>query len=128
VLASSAAAIVPSAPVVDAFAAPAPAVVEAAAVPVDMVARYEAMPLGTWIDLVGDDGRVTSASISFISPISGKRILSNRRGQRLLCASVQELAAMEAAGDIKPRHSDKAFDHALGVVGKRLQSQRAAAA
>ena len=128
VLASSAAAIVPAAPVVDAFVAPAPAVVEAAAAPVDMVARYEAMPLGTWIDLVGDDGRVTSASISFISPISGKRILSNRRGQRLLCASVQELAAMEAAGDIKPRHSDKAFDNALGVVGKRLQSQRAPAA
>ena len=63
--------------------------------------------------------------ISFISPISGKRILSNRRGQRLLCASVQELAAMEAEGDIKPRHSDKAFDNALGVVGKRLEAQRA---
>jgi hypothetical protein len=127
VLQTSAAAIVPAAPVVDAFVAPAPAVVEAAAVAVDMVARYEAMPLGTWIDLVGDDGRVTSASISFISPISGKRILSNRRGQRMLCASVQELAAMEAEGDIKPRHSDKAFDNALGVVGKRLEAQRAAA-
>ena len=127
VLTTSAAAIVPTAPVVDAFVAPAPAAIEAAAAPVDMVARYEAMPLGTWIDLVGDDGRVTSASISFISPISGKRILSNRRGQRLLCASVQELAAMEAEGDIKPRHSDKAFDHALGVVGKRLETQRAPA-
>ena len=54
------------------------------------------------------------------SPISGKRILSNRRGQRCLCASVQELAAMEAGGQIKPRHSAHAFENALGTVGQRL--------
>ena len=80
------------------------------------------MPLGSWIDLVAEDGKITSAKVSFISPISGKRILSNRRGQRVLCASVQELAAMEGNGQIKPRHADTAFENALGAVGKRLES------
>jgi hypothetical protein len=119
VLAQTAAAIVPAAPNTDAFVAPAQ--VDAAALPEDLVARYEAMPLGTWLDMVGEDGRVTPAKISFVSPISGKRILSNRRGMRVLCASVQELAAMEAEGEIKPRLSGRAFDNALGAVGKRLQ-------
>jgi hypothetical protein len=120
-LAASAAAIVPAEKTKDAFIAPPAVEVVAAAPPVDTVAKYEAMPLGTWLDLVGEEGKITSAKISFISPISGKRILSNRRGQRCLCASVQELAAMEAGGQIKPRHSDKAFENALGTVGKRLQ-------
>ena len=77
---------------------------------------------GHWIDLVAEDGKITSAKISFISPISGKRILSNRRGQRCLCASVQELAAMEAGGQIKPRHSNNAFENAMGTVGKKLEA------
>jgi len=120
VLAASAAAIVPAEKVKDAFIAPQE--VAAAPPPVDAVAKYEAMPLGTWIDLVGEGGKITSAKISFISPISGKRILSNRRGQRCLCASVQELAAMESSGQIKPRHSDHAFENALGSVSKKLES------
>jgi hypothetical protein len=119
-LAESAAAIVPAEKTKDAFVAPQAVVAEA--LPVDAVAKYEAMPLGTWIDLVGEGGKVTSAKISFISPISGKRILSNRRGQRCLCASVEELAAMESSGQIKPRHSDQAFENALGTVGKKLES------
>jgi hypothetical protein len=120
VLQASAAAMVPAEKTKDAFVAPQKVEVEAA--PVDTVAKYEAMPLGSWIDLVAEDGKITSAKVSFISPISGKRILSNRRGQRCLCASVQELAAMEANGQIKPRHSDSAFENALGKVGKRLES------
>ena len=122
VLVEAAAAIVPVAPNTDAFVAPAPEQIQAAAPPEDLVAKYEAMPLGTWIDMVGDDGRVTPAKISFVSPISGKRILSNRRGMRVLCASVQELAAMETGGEIRPRISGRAFDNALGAVEKRLQA------
>jgi hypothetical protein len=119
VLKTSAAAIVPAAPNTDAFVAP--AVVAEAPPPEDLVAKYEAMPMGTWVDLVGEDGKITPAHISFISPISGKRILSNRRGMRMVCASVQELAAMEASGQIKPRHAKRAFENALGTVGQRLQ-------
>jgi hypothetical protein len=119
VLKTSAAAIVPAAPVIDAIVAP--VVVAEAPPPEEVIAKYEAMPMGTWVDLVGEDGKITPAHISFISPISGKRILSNRRGMRMVCASVQELAAMEASGQIKPRHAKRAFENALGAVGQRLQ-------
>ena len=96
--------------------------------PVDLVGKYTDAPIGTWLDLVGEDGRVNSAKISWTSPISGRRILSNRRGQRILVASPEELAAMELDGRIRPRHSESAFEQAMHSVTRRLESAPAAEA
>ncbi len=90
--------------------------------PLDMVERYAAAPIGTWLDFVGDDGRISSARISWTSPISGKRILSNRRGQRILVASPQELAAMETEGRLRPRQAEAAFDIALHAIADKLEA------
>lgn len=90
--------------------------------PVDLVGKYTDAPIGTWLDLVGEDGRINSAKISWTSPISGRRILSNRRGQRILVASPEELAAMEIDGRIRPRHSESAFEQAMHKVTRRLES------
>ena len=89
--------------------------------PADLVAKYTQAPLGTWLDFVGEDGRIASAKISWTSPISGRRILSNRRGQRILVASAAELADMELSGRIRPRQSESAFDQALHTVTRRLE-------
>ncbi|MEO7252164.1 MAG: DUF1631 family protein [Arenimonas sp.] len=96
--------------------------------PADLVAKYTQAPLGTWLDFVGEDGRISSAKISWTSPISGRRILSNRRGQRILVASAEELADMELSGRIRPRQSESAFDQALHTVTRRLEVAAVAAA
>lgn len=96
--------------------------------PADLVAKYTQAPLGTWLDFVGEDGRISSAKISWTSPISGRRILSNRRGQRILVASPEELADMELSGRIRPRQSESAFDQALHTVTRRLEVAAVAAA
>lgn len=96
-----------------------------AELPADMVERYVNYPIGTWLDFVAEDGRVSSARISWTSPISGRRILSNRRGQRMLVASPEELAEMELEGRIRPRHSESAFDQALHAIADRLQGSAA---
>jgi hypothetical protein len=93
--------------------------------PRDRVEHFASAPIGTWLDFVGDDGRVSSARISWTSPISGKRILSNRRGQRILVASPEELAAMELEGRLKPRNAEAAFDVALGVIADKLEAATA---
>jgi hypothetical protein len=90
--------------------------------PLDIVERYATAPIGTWLDFVGDDGRISSARISWTSPISGKRILSNRRGQRILVASPQELAAMELEGRLRPRPAEAAFDIALNAIADKLEA------
>ena len=90
--------------------------------PMDLVERYASAPIGTWLDFVGDDGRISSARISWTSPISGKRILSNRRGQRILVASPLELAAMETEGRLRPRQAEAAFDIALHAIADKLEA------
>ena len=97
------------------------AVAEPAVLPRDLVERYANAPLGTWLDFVAEDGRISSARITWTSPISGKRILSNRRGQRILVASPEELAAMETEGRLRPRHAEAAFDLALGAIADKLE-------
>ena len=79
-------------------------------------------PIGTWLDFIAEDGRVSSARISWTSPISGRRIISNRRGQRMLVASPEELAEMEIEGRLRPRHSESAFDQAMHTIANRLQA------
>lgn len=96
-----------------------------AELPDDVVERYRAYPIGTWLDFIAEDGRVTSARISWTSPISGRRILSNRRGQRMLVASPEELAEMEVEGRIRARHSESAFDQALHTIADRLEGSLA---
>ncbi len=90
--------------------------------PEDLVAKYTQAVIGTWIDLVDEDGRITSAKFTWTSPISGNRILSNRRGQRILVASPQELAAMELDGRIRPRHAETAVDYALHAIARKLEA------
>jgi hypothetical protein len=107
----------------DAFVVVSDAVI--AELPVEIVGRYRAYPIGTWLDFVAEDGRVTSARISWTSPISGRRILSNRRGQRMLVASPEELAEMEIEGRIRARHSESAFDQALHTIADRLEGSLA---
>jgi hypothetical protein len=95
-------------------------VAASANIEVDLVERYRALKVGDWLDLVNEDGRITAARISWTSPISGRHMLSNRRGQRLMVASVDELAAMELEGQVHIRSTDAAFDVALNALTDRL--------
>ena len=95
-------------------------VAASANIEVDLVERYRALKVGDWLDLVNEDGRITAARISWTSPISGRHMLSNRRGQRLMVASVDELAAMELEGQVHIRSTDAAFDVALNALADRL--------
>ena len=86
----------------------------------ETIERYRHVKVGDWLDLVNDDGRITAARISWTSPISGRHMLSNRRGQRIMVASVDELALMDAEGQVSIRSNDAAFDVALNVLADRL--------
>jgi hypothetical protein len=95
-------------------------VAASANIDVDLVERYRQLKVGDWLDMVNEDGRITAARISWTSPISGRHMLSNRRGQRLMVASVEELAAMELEGQVHIRSNDAAFDVALNSLADRL--------
>ncbi|MFT3805915.1 DUF1631 family protein [Arenimonas sp.] len=81
-----------------------------------------ALKVGAWIDLAGEDGRLHPAKLSWVSPISARLMFVNRRGVRVLVASVEELAAMKKQGKLAVRAHDQVFDQALHRVMGRLQN------
>jgi hypothetical protein len=60
--------------------------------------RARDLRVGDWLQLLTSSGRMEPAKVSWISPISSRLLLVNRRGVRVLTASTAELAAMVKLG------------------------------
>jgi len=88
----------------------------------DDVDLMREIKIGTWLDLAGDDGKLHPAKLSWVSPISSRLMFVNRRGVRILVASLEELAAMKKKGTLVVREADQVFDQVLQRVMGRLQN------
>jgi hypothetical protein len=82
----------------------------------------QALKIGTWIDLAGDDDKMHPAKLSWLSPISSRLMFVNRRGVRVLVASIEELAALKKQNKLALREQEQVFDQALHRVMGRLKS------
>lgn len=87
-----------------------------------MADRIRALPIGTWLQLTSESGRVEPAKVSWISPISSRLLFVNRRGIRVLVAAAEELAAMAKLGTVQLREADNAFEDAMHQMVGRLKS------
>jgi hypothetical protein len=67
----------------------------------DALERARNLQVGDWLQLLMPSGRMEPAKVSWISPISSRLLLVNRRGVRVLTASTAELAAMVKLGKIR---------------------------
>ncbi|MBP8098337.1 MAG: DUF1631 domain-containing protein, partial [Arenimonas sp.] len=88
----------------------------------DDIAVLQELRIGTWLDLAGEDQKLHPAKLSWVSPISSRLMFVNRRGVRILVASVEELAAMKKLGNLVLREQEQVFDQALHRVMGRLQN------
>ena len=88
--------------------------------------RVRELKVGDWLQLANADQTFAPAKVSWISPISSRLLLVNRRGIRVLVASTQELAAMVTLDKIRLREGNTAFDDAMHQMVNRLQSVNAA--
>lgn len=64
----------------------------------DVLARVRELRVGDWLHLLDSSGRMEPAKVSWVSPISSRLLLVNRRGVRMLTASTAELAALVKLG------------------------------
>lgn len=92
-----------------------------------LLARIGRLQVGDWLQLQSAEGQFAPAKVSWISPISARLLLVNRRGIRVLVASVRELAIMAALGKITLRDGEAAFDDAMHQMAGRLRSAAAQA-
>jgi hypothetical protein len=90
-----------------------------------MLERMRRLQVGSWIQLANSSDRIEPAKVSWISPISGRLLLVNRRGIRVLVASAEELAAMSKLGKVTLREGESPFEDAMQQVAGRLKSAAA---
>jgi hypothetical protein len=57
--------------------------------------------VGDWIMLTGPDGTTRQAKLSWISPISDRRLFVSRQGVRIMVATADELAALKRIGRLR---------------------------
>ncbi len=89
------------------------------------VELMRALKIGTWIHIAGEDGKHHPVKLSWVSPISSRLMFVNRRGVRVLVASVEELAAMKQEGNLLVREQENVFDQVLHRVMGKLKTDQA---
>ncbi len=81
-----------------------------------------ALDLGDWLDLMSSDGTVVRARFTYISPVTGRYLFTDRQGHKAFDLSFDELTAFfrrNAASRVRTQ-SDPLFDRALGALMDRL--------
>jgi hypothetical protein len=83
-------------------------------------ARIAALGPGSWMRLIDEDGQEGSVKVAWISPLTSRLLLVNRRGVRKLVASPQQLAALVKAGRLFAEAEEMPFDDAMRQVRRKL--------
>lgn len=84
------------------------------------VEELRALEAGSWLQVSDLKGESLAAKIAWVSPLSDRRLLVNRRGLRVLVATVEELAVMAASGRLKVGCEPTAFEQAMQYVREQL--------
>jgi hypothetical protein len=87
----------------------------------DAAEQVRALAVGDWVEFVEADGSTVPAKLSWVSPISERRLFVNRRGMRHCAATIDELATMLADDRLLLRGADSAFSRAMRQVLGQLQ-------
>ncbi|MDI9238965.1 DUF1631 family protein [Lysobacter sp. LF1] len=82
--------------------------------------RMRALEVGDWVRLVDADGESAAAKVAWVSPLTSRFLLVNRRGLRVLAASAEELAALATSGRLTIGAERTAFDEAMRQVRRHL--------
>jgi hypothetical protein len=92
----------------------------------ELAARMRRLRVGQGLRLIDEDGHETVARIAWISPLTGRFLVVNRRGVRKMVVSPEELTALVAAGRATVRSTDAPFDEAMRQVWQHLNPKKQA--
>src|SRR5690606_30265943 len=92
----------------------------------EAAARMRRLRVGQGLRLIEPNGHETAARIAWISPLTGRFLVVNRRGARRMVVSPEELTALVAAGRVVVRSNDAPFDEAMRQVWQHLNPKKQA--
>ncbi|MGJ4804522.1 DUF1631 family protein [Luteimonas sp. SDU82] len=87
-----------------------------------IAARMRRLRVGQGLRLVDEDGQDSAGRIAWISPLTGRFLIVNRRGLRKTVVSPEELAVMVAQGNAQVRSVDSPFDEAMKQLWQRINA------
>jgi hypothetical protein len=93
-----------------------------------IAARMRRLRPGQGLRLVDEEGRETAARVAWISPLTSRLLVVNRRGVRRMVVSPEELAVLVGNGQAIVRSVDAPFDEAMKQLWQHLNQAPAAAA
>ncbi|RDZ26874.1 DUF1631 family protein [Lysobacter silvisoli] len=82
--------------------------------------RMRSLDPGDWLRLTDLQGEQIAAKVAWVSPLTTRFLLVNRRGLRVLAASAEELAILAAEGRLTIGAERNAFDEAMRQVRRHL--------
>lgn len=86
----------------------------------ELAERMRTLRPGEWLRVTDMHGEIVQAKVAWVSPLTSRFLLVNRRGIRVLVASAEELAVLAGAGRLVVGTERTAFDEAMRQVRKRL--------
>ncbi|HSM11389.1 MAG TPA: DUF1631 family protein [Lysobacter sp.] len=89
-----------------------------------LVERMRQLRAGDLLHLVDGQGERIAAKVAWVSPLTSRRLLVNRRGMRVLLGSAEELAALAESGRLELGGEPAPFDEALRHVRQHLAQAR----
>ncbi len=90
--------------------------------------RMRRLRPGDWMRLSDERGIECSVKVAWISPLTSRLLLVNRRGIRQLVASPEQLAALVRSGHLFAEADESPFDEAMRLVRQQLGRAAARAA
>lgn len=95
----------------------------AAAVPV--AEGLESLRRGSWIEYIQEDGGLVLAKLSWISPLGGLYLFTNRYGRRAISINAEGLAAKLRSGEVRLLDAKPLMDRAVDNLMERLERHAA---
>jgi hypothetical protein len=80
---------------------------------------------GAWLRLVDEAGKEASVKLAWVSPLTGRRLLVDRRGLRQLVASPEQMAVLAGEGRLLLNAAASPFDEAMRGVRRHLAAAAA---
>lgn len=87
----------------------------------DALTAMRRLSLGDWVRLIDDEGFERALKVAWISPLTSRFLIVNRRGVRELVATAEQLALLAQAGRLIVGLPDAPFEGAMKQVWKHLQ-------
>ncbi len=86
----------------------------------EVAARMRRLLPGEWLRLLDPNGQAVAVKVAWISPLTGRFLLVNRRGLRVLVASAADLAALAQAERLQVGAERAPTDEAMRHLRDRL--------